>query len=221
MRGHLFSRLLVLGWCVWLLGNWLIHGRMENWVAGPAMRWVLLSATLGLMLIWPALRLTDSSPHRSPRVVIGDLLAMWLIFQVIVLRLLLDWSGGSLVRTGWSLPRALLIDGVVLTWAITTAMWIDLGRRCAGTGRTLAMVMCVVGTFAGTLAAGVRSDTALALSPIRSLWELTGSTDLIDARPLAWRLAIITGACIVLWVVLARSISRRTARQAAPINEMG
>lgn len=207
-RRHLFSRLLLLVWCVWLLGNWFIHGALEGWVGGPSMRWVLISAIIGLMLVWPAIRLTDPTPHRGALLTLADGLAMLAVFQLIILRLILDWSDGWLVRTGWSLPRALLIDAVAVSWSLVTAMWIDLGRRCGPAGRTIAMALCVLGCFGGALLAGRESVTALALSPLQALWELSGNADLIDLdpRPLAARLGVLVGGCIAFWIIAAAAL---------------
>lgn len=212
LERHLLSRLLFLIWCVWLLGNWLIHSRMESWIGPPTIRWLLLSALLGLLLIWPAVRLTDSTPHQGIWQTIGDLVGLLVIFQVIVLRLLLEWSDGSVVRNSWSLPRALLIDGVVMTWALVAAMWIDLGRRCVSVGRSLAMLACVCSAFGGSMLVGVPSPWTMVVGPIRSLWQLTGSTDVIDPQPVVNRLAVLAAFVVAIWVIGARLLGRRADR---------
>lgn len=209
VQRHLISRLLLLIWCIWLLGNWFIHSRVESWIGPQTMRWLVLSSLLGIMLIWPALRLTDPTPHQSAWLTIGDLIGLLVIFQVIVVRLLLDWSGGNLVRSSWSLPRAILIDAVVVTYAIIAAMWIDLGRRCGASGRTLAMIGCVGSIFLGSAFVGPHSPGLLAISPIRSLWWLTGSMEFINPSPIAVRLGGLLIVCIVVWSFAARALRKR------------
>jgi hypothetical protein len=218
---HLISRLLLLVWCIWLLASWLINSSIESWEPEPTIRWLLLCAMVGLMLIWPAIRLSDPSAHRSVWPTLGDAVSLLVIFQVIILRLLMDLANqieaatdaapriGELLRVHG--PHVMLIDAVVVCWTLPVAMCIDLGRRRAAIGRTLAMLACIALLIGGGLVDPRHHPTALALSPIRALWSLNGPADVLDPMPLAWRLGALAGLTIALWIAAAALLRRQKA----------
>ena len=51
-------RLLMLGWCIWLMGVWIVLYFTVGWT-GPAFRVMVFAAVIGLMGVWPAVRLSQ------------------------------------------------------------------------------------------------------------------------------------------------------------------
>lgn len=51
------SRELLLGWCFWLLGSWVLLGMGAH--ATPV-RWMIFAALGGMLLVWPAFRLSQN-----------------------------------------------------------------------------------------------------------------------------------------------------------------
>lgn len=61
-------RELVLAWCLWLLGSWVViwarelaDGNVWGLAAPNAVRWMVLAGLLGMMLLWPLYRLSQGS----------------------------------------------------------------------------------------------------------------------------------------------------------------
>lgn len=54
----------MLLWCLWLLATWVIAILGNTGL--PPIRWMILSAMLGLTLAWPLLRLMQESPSAGP-----------------------------------------------------------------------------------------------------------------------------------------------------------
>ena len=51
------SRELLLGWCLWLLCSWSLLGMG---IDGTPIRWMIFASAMGMMIIWPAYRLSQS-----------------------------------------------------------------------------------------------------------------------------------------------------------------
>ncbi len=51
------SRELMLGWCLWLLASWILLGMGFN---GTPIRQMIFASCLGMMIAWPAYRLSQS-----------------------------------------------------------------------------------------------------------------------------------------------------------------
>lgn len=223
------SRVLLLGWCLWLLASWatnlaifparrswIVHGDMLAWRAPaeafiPVVRAMLISVAVGLILIWPAWRLSmapSGGERHAGRETAIDLVALWLIIQVVVLpmRLLADLS---LARLG-------LISLTFAIWGAATATLVWLGRRPRGPegrgstfARTAAMLGCAALLLGGWPIAYILGDTAPAdFSPLHTLWTLCAGSP--DPAAILIRLAIVLGATIIVWVAALTWRSQRT-----------
>jgi len=102
---RLISRPLLLGWCLWLLVSWAINLMLDGSAAMPAVRWMLVCALVGIMIAWPVWRLSLPTPPMPTLSTLSDLFFLWLIFQVLVLRVGIDWP----------IDHAILIDAAVTT----------------------------------------------------------------------------------------------------------
>lgn len=51
------SRELMLGWCFWLLASWSLLGMG---IDGTPIRWMIFASAMGMMLVWPVYRLSQS-----------------------------------------------------------------------------------------------------------------------------------------------------------------
>lgn len=131
---------LVLMWCLWLLGTWVVVVGFSPSV--PAARWLIFACLIGLMALWPALRLSQelipagwmpplpgaggvASPNAlqggstplggawwRPRLIFTDWFCLLLVFQVVLWPLRLS--------TRWSVPQAAWLDAAVAAWSLLT-----------------------------------------------------------------------------------------------------
>lgn len=121
------SRLLLVGWCLWLLGVWMVSlwlygGRQES------VRWMIHCLFMGTALLWPVARLTMFYiPGRQDRVgqrryqsgglagsmLLLDALSLTLVTQIVIWPL---W-----MTVGWPLLHALLIALMLAGWTLLVA----------------------------------------------------------------------------------------------------
>jgi len=146
-------RALVLGWCMWLLISWSIT--LAIGATAHAVRWVVFSALVGLMGVWPALRLSQQMPgpagataaepgHEdrasAPKRVLAtglDWVCLMGVFQVVV------WP--LMVVGGWSIQQTLWLDVAIGAWSALTGVLLGLGRIVPVPGaRSLAMMLCML-----------------------------------------------------------------------------
>ncbi|MEM9881625.1 MAG: hypothetical protein AAF800_01755 [Planctomycetota bacterium] len=179
---------LVLGWTLWLLGAWGVLWAVDGWPV-PALRVMVFMALIGMMGVWPAMRLGQPSGGgggevsvaewaRACRGIAVDWLALNLVFQAVVwpLRLAAGWSTGQTVwlvaaAAGWS-----LLTGLVVAWG----RGVDRGGWRLG-----AMAVCVAVVVAepllwwagwevrGAEVVGALPGGTMQLSPVQAVWGLT------------------------------------------------
>lgn len=167
-------RLVIVAWCFWLLGAWAMAWLSDTSV--PRVRWMLFAGSFGLMIVWPAFRLSER--NTSDRVggsaspVLLDWLGMILVYQAVI------WSLHLIAN--WPLVRGLWLDAAVVSWSLLTALIVAVARRWPfALARTVGMLLCIALVFAEPVAlvladvAG-RDGWAMRVSPIQALWELTG-----------------------------------------------
>ncbi len=132
----------MLAWCGWLLCSWAINWMIDGPVFTsndnmlPVVRWMMMSAMLGMTLIWPACRLTWCCETKPAARAWWDFVCLMLVLQVVVwpLRLLVNWSNA---QVWW-------INIVVAAWSLLITLWVYLGLHNNHRGRTLAMIVCVL-----------------------------------------------------------------------------
>ena len=157
----------------------------------PTVRWMLLSALVGLLLAWPAWRLSIASPIASTAATLTDLFLLLAIFQILIVRVSIDWP----------IDHAMLIDAAVVVYALAAAMLIDLGRRGGLVGRTVAMTLCLAILVGPALALGATTEPVrVALSPIRAVWVLADPRTMVDAAVIGRTLAAVAGAIVIIWI---------------------
>jgi len=198
---------LALGWSLWLLGAWAVTLAIDSTV--PAVRWMVYAALMGLMLIWPMLRLSQ----RGTAALAGTLLdwvCLMLVFQAVIWPLRLSGD--------WTMPQTWWLNATMGAWSLLTGLVIAWGRRVdRGSIRTLAMVACV-GLLLGEPA--LRASTGIVsgdlwLSPLGLVWQLTESPTHYVAQRWAMPVGSAGAAALVGWGLLgwwARSHLRDVLR---------
>ena len=221
-------RILILGWCLWLLGSWAVAINIEPAMA-RATRWMVFAAVLGLMVIWPTFRLSQgngggSPSSRSPQPVSGtnhgmslggvfvDWFCLLVVFQAVIwpLRILKEWS----------IQQAVLLDLVVSVWSLLTGLLIAYGCRFRrGSARGAVLGLCILlllgepammmltpwGRPPGQLPWTMR------ISPIQILWALTDRPEKFDADRWISTMATAATVAVIGWAFAGAEtiISRR------------
>ncbi len=194
------ARYLVLGWGLWLLGSWAVTLSISP--AAVAARWMVFSSAVGLMVLWPLLRLSQDLPPRTGvQQALWDWFCLNLAFQAAI------WP--LQVNVSWSLWQVVWIDAAIAAWSLLTGALIALGIQWrGGAGRMLAMALCLAMLIGEPLVIwlinlanpGDPVGWTLRISPLSALGDLTGS------KPQNWSLHIVavTVAAAALWSIAAR-----------------
>lgn len=203
---HPFSRELLLGWCLWLLACWFISGSLEGPYALPRLRMTQMMAWLGVMLVWPAWRLSVRQGPWPAVSTVCDMFSLWLGYQVLAARMLIDFPQSL---------RGPLIDLAFTVWLLPVGLWVFLGRQSGPRGRAGFMLLCIVTAFGGTLAAIALEQTAwtLALAPARLMWLFSSGVTPVPIGEQAIALAAVGGGWIALWGIAL--VGTRGARSGA------
>ncbi len=132
----------MLYWCLWLLFNWVLARPHE--ATPPAVRWMLLSIVLGMLLLWPAWQLSLS--HISPRPlrpvrehlqVLAHMLGLLMVLQVVL------WP--LRFTAGWPVEQTLWLSGALCGWLLVVGAVTAWGyQRTTQAGRMVAMLMVVL-----------------------------------------------------------------------------
>ena len=213
-RGQLASpRVMILGWCIWLLGTW--GGALVADSAVPATRWMLFSSFIGLMALWPTVRLSlDRGGLRySATEVLMEWLALMTIFQAVV------WPLG--ITAQWSFLQTLWLDGAVVAWSLLTALFVATGVRSRHTlHRLLATAFCLLLLVGEPLVMTLMSLGArpgqghgwvMCISPIQTVWALSEVPIEWSSGPWRTNVAAVAVAAAVGWAVFVL-FSRHKAR---------
>jgi len=229
---------LVLMWCLWLLGSWLLvrwHDGMSpaqmlglGEYAGPPVtamdfRWMMLAAGAGLSGLWPAVRLTQAPMRGRLLDVLVQPLVDWLSLMIVWQAVL--WPVYALVP--WPIEQVLWLNAATVGWALLMAAVIGWGRLSRATGRrTLAMAGCVALLLAEPLVIAVLTALepvapAVAeltwrprVSPLALFWGLAAPPGYFQLDPWRWQAVCLIAAAVVAWTGLVASSLRRSARDA-------
>lgn len=207
----------MFAWCLWLLGSWSVTLWIDSTV--PAVRWMIFAAMIGLMVIWPVLRLSHDTLGSQARVperafesvtsgqIMADWLSMMLVFQAVLwpLRISSNWS---LEQCGW-------LDAAVASWSLLIGAVVAFGcASVSGARRALAMLLCLLLFLGEPLVMALVNYSAarragviwpMRLSPIEAIWTLT-------AEPSAWMLGAwrerilavaLAAAAAWVWVIFS------------------
>jgi len=194
---------VVLAWCFWLLGSWVVTLVIESPVRGA--RWMIYSSLFGMMAVWPALKLSQvRSPMRIvPLEVLFDWISMMFVLQAVIWPLHLS--------TNWSLAQAMWLDAAIGAWSFFTAGIVAWGCSSPiGRHRLMAMVVCLVvllgepaaiGVIHLITAPGVGSAWVMRASPLQTIWALTSAPSAWSVGPWALQVMVIAIAGVVGWAV--------------------
>lgn len=217
-------RLVVLGWCLWLLLAGLAGGLGVG--AGvhlslPTTRWMVLAVALGLMLCWPAMRLALSRGEPGAALsdqdaggfsgrAMGRTLYEWLVLVIIFQAVL--WPLKTMAL--WSMTQAMWLNLAIGAWSLLAAACLAWGRGFRRSGpRVLAMLLCVAMLGAEPLWVALTGWGGAGLgrlSPLATLWALTVVSH--EFRPDPWRERVVGAllAAMMAWAgLLAGALIRR------------
>ena len=116
-------RLLVMGWCVWLLVVWAMLWTQMS-VGLAAVRWLVFAGAVGMLLIWPAVRL---SQWGAVGAVLLDWAALNVIWQAVI------WPLKEIAR--WPIEQVVWLSLAMAAWSLGTGALIGFG---AGRGLKIA-----------------------------------------------------------------------------------
>jgi hypothetical protein len=153
------SRELLLGWCLWLLGSWLLLGMG---LRGTPIREMVFASMFGMMLLWPAFRLSQDGrwrrwwvPHGEPSeagspgvapthpepapakrssltppLILRDWFALNAIFQAVI------WP--HVLTRQWQADQAAWVSAAVASWTLLCGAIVALGCLSLKPSRRLA-----------------------------------------------------------------------------------
>jgi len=188
-------------------------------------RAMMLLVMVGLLLLWPALRLSQDrwasqsrtmmllSGRSGPISVLMDWLGLALIAQAVV------WS--FKITANWTVHQTLWIDAAVLSWSLLAAALVAWGVQWRGNiPRAVAMLLCV-GLFWGeplvySLMTPRLADSPpwrMRISPLQTIWHLSEPGGLWSVEPWHTQVLAVAVAAVVAWVLVL--IMSRQPSQAA------
>lgn len=224
------TQFMVLLWCLWLLGSWAV----VRWQAPPMAleRWMLLAAVVGLMVAWPAVRLSQrrlpvGRLGRRPGVVASRLRRQWQLMDLAV-----EWLCLALVFQAvvwplsfvahWGLSQTLWMNAAMLAWSFAAAALVAWGCVFAhGAWRGVAMAGCLL------LLAGEPVVVALltlvtsswhggwGVSPLPTLWVLSEPTTHEATEVARGQTTGMIAAVVAGWLLLALAARYLPAREEA------
>ena len=185
---------------------------------------MLFAGSFGMMLVWPAFRLSESvDPTRPGRQAIGPIFLDWLglvlVYQAVI------WSLHLMAM--WPLMRGIWLDAAVMSWSLLSALIVATARRWPGAiARSIGMLLCIALVFAEPLYIWLLSEPGhewvMRISPIQALWELTEPP--ARGRIHNWSNRIITIGLVAalgwvilgLWAMGERLVDRKRRKQVSP-----
>lgn len=209
----LLPRGLIFLASMWLIASWISSIGLRPPVQPsapsytPAVRLMIFLVSLGLLIVWPLMRLSEPPARWGVRRTLLDLVVLLSLTQVVVwpLRLVTAWSTG----------RTLLIDLTIVAWTgmIAAIVAVTLMREHAS--RWFAMALClalciggpaalwILRPIAPALAGDLTASTVERFGALTSIHRLTGG----EPGPVGvteWRyLAVLGGAALAAWVAVA------------------
>lgn len=203
----LLPRGLILGAAVWLIFSWILSVGIDPPVESssasytPGVRLMLVCITIGLMIGWPLLRLSQAPKYWPISQTILDMVVLLSLVQVVIwpLRLI----------TPWTLDRTAALDATMAAWTILAGAIIAsaIGTNKFGV-RNLAILACIAMCLLGPAIALLSTTTGgsafsmVEIGPIISVHKLAEG---INSR-VTWgqwlTILIPTVAAILAWSAL-------------------
>lgn len=196
----LVSRPLVMAASGWLLASWTVNLAIDSPLRithdnmQPAVQWMMMSAVLGMGLVWPVCRLTFTrTPYAAARA-LSDAVVLLLVFQVVI------WPLRVLVE--WTVRQTVMVNLAIAVWMLPVALWVCLGLRGGRAMRSTMTVLCVSTLIGPALARVVLpTDSASAWSVFEMVWYLTQPQRFVELHALVGPLATVAGVSAALWVL--------------------
>ncbi len=195
-------RVVIVVWCFWLLGAWAAAWLSDTSV--PRVRWMLFAGAIGLMLVWPAFRLSErvdpGQMSRGALQVLLDWLALVTVYQAVI------WSLHLIAY--WPIQRGVWLDAAVLAWSLLSALIVAVARLWPGApARWIGMTACLALVFAEPLAVwlSIQSGGAgwpMRISPVQALYELTGVPVTREVPPWDRRIMLTGLVAVAGWAAL-------------------
>lgn len=205
----LTTQLVVLGWCLWIAGSWglaLLNGSLL-----PAARWLVVQALVGLMLVWPAVRLSwprGSVRRLRPAGVWGEWLALMLVLQAVI------WPVRLIAQ--WRVDQALWVAATLAAWSLLTAALVAVGVHARACGaRALVMFGCVAlvvgepAALALAVTAGWTEGWPMQANPLVPLWALMQPAVDVGLGRAPGQVMLAAAAAVAAWLVVALTTGRR------------
>lgn len=193
-------------------------------ITRPAARAMIVATAAGIVLLWPAMRLSQRPSPNPVRDVLRDLFVILVPAQAVI------WPHALRVLADWPLPVLLGIAASFAAWAMVVGGVIALADSGRAAGRvrpawTLVVLVIVFAAPALGVALGivgpVRPDTPRSgwmLSPLTSVLEITRDRDAAGVRTSVdadqWRV-LAAVACVggaLLCLAAASGVARSRAR---------
>jgi hypothetical protein len=172
---------------------------------------MIYSAITGLMVLWPALRLSQDGPDHdaAPSSLMGRVLLDWISLNLVLQTVI--WPLHMIA--GWSFPQTFWLDGSLAAWSLLTGACIVAGcRSTRGLDRAVAMLLAVALLVGEPLAMWLinlnRSGEQMLLwswraSPLQTLWHLTTRPGEWQPQRIAVQTLTIASAAALAWIALA------------------
>lgn len=202
-----FPRGLVFLASVWLIASWLLAIGVASPVQPssasytPGVRLMLLCIMIGLMIIWPLMRLSQPATTRPIQQTILDLFVLLALVQVVIwpLRLVTPWSAG----------RTAAIDAVIAGWTLLAAAVVAsaIGTDRPGPrilGMLACLGMCALGPAAAWLGinTGIGALELIDLSPFLAIFTLS-SDGRAPVTTTQWQwIGLLAAAACACWLGL-------------------
>ncbi len=203
----ILPRGLILMASAWLVSSWIIaigvRAPVEASSASytPGVRLMLISVTVGLVIGWPLLRLSQPPVGMAFRRTWLDLAVLVALVQVVLWPLRLV--------TPWTIGRTTAVDLTIVAWTVLVGALVAsaVGSSRAGP-RMVAMAACLGLCVAGpavasvVLAGGLAAGPMLQVGPLMEVHTLTGGGG-APQETAQWRwIGLVVLADVVAWAAL-------------------
>ena len=220
----LLPRGLIFSASLWLIASWIIALGWRTPVQPssasytPGVRLMLLCVTIGLMIGWPLLRLSQTRAWHPIAQTWLDLLVLLGLLQVVIwpLRLVTTWTTWRTAALDATMMGWLLLAGAIVAAAIVT------DRQGP---RVLAMIVCIGMCIAGpTLAwlglmTGVHATELVGLSPLMAVRTLSEGIGTHPSRMQWMWIGLLWFADLAVWIALPLAMHARSAKDATNSND--
>jgi hypothetical protein len=174
---------------------------------------MLMCVTIGLIIAWPLLRLSQTRPWRALGQTWLDLLVLLGLVQVVIwpLRLVTSWTPWRTAAIDATITGWLILTGAIIASAITTDR--------AGP-RILAMIACLAMCLLGPALAwlgvltGVHAIDLVSLSPLLAVRTLSETIATHPSTSQWTWIALLGVADVIVCLALCLTVGLRDARGA-------